>query len=163
MKKMFFLLITVLFAFSVWAEDLGELAKKEKARREALAKEGKKGKVLTNKDVKDIKSSLGIESHTPVVEEPATESKDEPAAAVGEAVDQSNAQLEQLKQQKSELIREVQEASDAIQQSGARSSNTGEQYREKRLKETELKKVEEQIEELEKGQKETAEEPEEEN
>jgi predicted RNase H-like nuclease (RuvC/YqgF family) len=163
MKNIFFVLIAVLFAVAVCAEDLGELAKKEKARREALAKEGKKGKVLTNKDVKDIKSTLGIESHTPVVEEPAEKSTDEPAAAVQEAVDQSNAQLEDLKQQKAELTREVQEASDAIQQSGARSTNTGEQYREKRLKEEELKKVEEQIEELEKGVKETPEEPEKEN
>jgi predicted RNase H-like nuclease (RuvC/YqgF family) len=163
MKKMFFVLITVLFAVSVWAEDLGELAKKEKARREALAKEGKKGKVLTNKDVKDIKSSLGIESHTPVVEEPEQKSKEEPAAAVQEAVDQSNAELEELKQQKAELTQQVQEASDAIQQSGARSTNTGEQYREKRLKEEELRKVEEKIEELEKGRKETAEEPEAQN
>ena len=163
MKTIFLILIAVLFAGAVYAEDLGELAKKEKARREALAKEGKKGKVLTNEDVKDIKSSLGIESHTPVVDEPVEKSKDEPAVAVQEAVDQSNSQLEELKQQKAELTREVQEASDAIQQSGARSMNTGEQYREKRLKEEELKKVEEQIEELEKATKETPEEAEKEN
>ena len=163
MKKIFFVLVAVLFASAVYAEDLGELAKKEKARREALAKEGKKGKVLTNKDIKDIKSSLGIESHTPVAEEPTEKTTDEPATAVQEAVDQSNAQLEDLKRQKAELTREVQEASDAIQQSGARSTNTGEQYREKRLKEEELKKVEEQIEELEKATKETPEEPETEN
>ena len=160
MKKIFLVLIAALFAGAVYAEDLGEVAKKEKARREALAKEGKKGKVLTNKDIKDIKSSLGIESNTPVVEEPAEKSKEEPAAAVEQAVDQSNSQLEELKEQKAELTREVQEASDAIQQRGARSTNTGEQYREKRLKEEELKKVEEQIEELEKSQKEPGEEPE---
>jgi hypothetical protein len=163
MKKIFPVLIVVLLAVCVWAEDLGELAKKEKARREAIAKEGKKAKVLTNKDVKDIKSSLGIESHTPVEEPEADKSKEEPAAAVQEAVDQSDAQLEELKRQRAELTREVQEASDAIQQSGARSRNTGDQYREKRLKEEELRKVEEQIEELEKGKKETAEEPEKEN
>jgi cob(I)alamin adenosyltransferase len=163
MKTIFLFLMVVLFAGAVCAEDLGELAKKEKARREALAKEGKKGKVLTNKDVRDIKSSLGIESHTPVVEDPVEKSKDEPAAAIQKAVDQSNSQLEELKQQKAELTREVQEASDAIQQSGARSANTGEQYREKRLKEEDLKKVEQQIEELEKATNETPEEPEKEN
>ncbi len=168
MKRFFIVSLIVLFAAAVWSEDLAEVAKKEKERREALKKQGKKATVLTNQDVKNIKSSLGIEStlvegtdSAPVEEtDSAPSDSAEPAAAavVKEAIDDSNASLEELRQQKAELTKNIQETSDSIQQSGAHSSNIGERYREKRLKEEELRKVEEQIEELEKGTKETTEE-----
>ncbi|MGH9856896.1 MAG: hypothetical protein ACRD4B_03530, partial [Acidobacteriota bacterium] len=73
----------------------------------------------------------------------------EPAAAVQEAIDNSSAQLEELKKQKAELTKEIQTTSESMQQGGVHSSNIGQQYRDKRLKEEELKKVEEKIEALE--------------
>jgi hypothetical protein len=152
MKKLFLFSLIVLFAGSVWSEDLGEVAKKEKARREALKKQGKKATVLTNEDVKNIKSSLGIESNTPGVEEassPSSGTASDPAAAVQEAIDNSSEQLDELKKQKAELTNEIQTTSESMQQGGVQSSNIGQQYREKRLKEEELKKVEEKIEALE--------------
>jgi hypothetical protein len=150
MKKLFLFLFIILFACALWAEDLAEVAKKEKARREALKKEGKKATVLTNEDVKNIKSSLGIESNTAPAEASDSEAATtEPAAAVQEAIDNSSAQLDELKKQKAELTKEIQTTSETMQQGGVHSSNIGQQYRDKRLKEEELKKVEEKIESLE--------------
>ena len=65
MKKVLLVLFMVLFAATLWSESVTEAAKKEKARREDIAKQGKKAKVLTNKDVSTLKSSLGIESTGP--------------------------------------------------------------------------------------------------
>jgi hypothetical protein len=164
MKKLFFFSFLFLFVSFVWSEDLSEVAKREKARREALKKQGKKATVLTNEDVKNIKSSLGIESNTPVVEDESAAPEGstgpiEPAAAVQEAIDQSKDGLEELKRQKAELTKEIQSTSDSMQQSGVHSSNIGQQYREKRLKEEELRKVEEKIEQLERQEKEPQGEP----
>jgi hypothetical protein len=157
MKKQFWICLVLLFSASIWAEDLGEVAKKEKARREALKKQGKKATVLTNKDVENIKSSLGIESSSANPDYSAGSTPSEPAVAIDQAITDSNAQLDELKRQRAELTREVQDTSDSIQQSGVNSRNTGEQYRQKRLKEEELRKVEEQIEALEKQREEKAE------
>ena len=153
MKKFFLFSFLILFASAIWSEDLSEVAKREKARREALKKQGKKATVLTNEDVKNIKSSLGIETDSPPVEDAASvpsTSPSEPAAAVQEAINISRGELEALKRQKAELTNEIQTSSDSIQQGGVHSSNIGQQYKEKRLKEEELKKIEEKIEELEK-------------
>jgi predicted RNase H-like nuclease (RuvC/YqgF family) len=155
MKKLF--LVTILLAFTavLWSDDLAEIARKEKARREALEKEGKKARVLTNKDVPTIKSSLGIESASPVAEEPTTEPQSESAAAaIDEAATNSQEELERLKQEKADLTRDIQSTSDSIEESGVQSKNIGEQFKEKRLKEEQLKKVEDQIEQLEKSTKE---------
>lgn len=67
MKRIGMLLLLLVFGFAFFARaaekpDLGELAKKEKARRETLEKSGKKVKVLTNEDVDKIKSQLGMVS-----------------------------------------------------------------------------------------------------
>lgn len=75
MKKVL-LVMAILIGFVVagYSEDLAEVAKKEKARREALKKEGKKPeKVYTNKDIPNLKSSLGIESSGPEPDAEAVE------------------------------------------------------------------------------------------
>jgi hypothetical protein len=56
------LLFSFSFVFAVMSEDLGELAKKEKARRDALDKSGKKAKVFTNDDIDKLKSEIAMES-----------------------------------------------------------------------------------------------------
>ena len=62
MKRIGMLLLLLVFGFAFVASaekpTLGELAKKEKARRESLEKSGKKAKVLTNEYVGKIKSQL---------------------------------------------------------------------------------------------------------
>lgn len=158
MKRIFWVSLIVLFSASLWSEDLAEVAKKEKARREALKKQGKKATVFTNQDVKNLKSSLGIETSDGVSDASGETGSGptEPSAALERAISDSSGKLNELKKQKAELIREIQDTSDSIQQSGVHARNTGEQYRQKRLKEEELKKVEEQIEELEKQPKEPA-------
>ena len=162
MRKILFVSLLVLFAGAVWAEDLGALAKKEKARREALKKSGKKATTFTNQDVPSLKSSLGIES-SGFVSEPASAPTSESAAALDQAIDTSNSQLEDLKRQKAELTNEIQSTSESIEQTGTHSANIGQQYREKRLKEAELRKVEEQIEALEKENKDTTDQPDQNN
>ena len=155
MKKLLIGSFVLLFASALCADDLAEAAKREKARREALKKQGKKATVLTNEDVKDIKSTLAIESNTPVEDSSTSEGTPtgEPGAAVQGAIDNSNAELEDLKRQKEELAGQLKRTSDSIDESGARSSNLGQQYREKRLKEEELRKIEQKIEQMEKQDK----------
>src|SRR6185295_16912869 len=64
MKRIGILLVLFVFGCAFLASagqpNLAEVAKKEKARREALEKSGKKAKVLTNEDVGKIKTQLGI-------------------------------------------------------------------------------------------------------
>src|SRR5262245_5471758 len=59
MKKILLFGFVVLIgtALALSAESLGELAKKEKEKREALQKEGKTPKVLTNEDIEKVKTS----------------------------------------------------------------------------------------------------------
>jgi hypothetical protein len=157
MKKVLLVLFMVLFAATLWSESVTEAAKKEKARREALAKQGKKAKVLTNKDVSTLKSSLGIESTGPTSEPTSSDPiANETTAAIEQAADDANSGLEELKQKRDELTGKVQELSDSINQ-GANASNIGERYQQKRVTEEELKSVEDQIQAIEAKRKEAAE------
>jgi hypothetical protein len=65
MKKLL-VVLALLTAGVVFAQqtqpNLGELAKKEKARRAELEKQGKKARVYTKEDVERVKDKLGIES-----------------------------------------------------------------------------------------------------
>ena len=160
MRKILLVSLLVLFAGAVCAEDLGALAKKEKARREAIKKSGKTATTFTNQDVENLKSSLGIESSGPVGESSAAPTS-EPGAALEQAIDTSRSQLNDLKRQKAELTNEIESTSESIEQSGTHSANIGQQYRDKRLKEAELRKLDEQIEELEKKRNDAPDQPDE--
>src|ERR1041385_2803352 len=106
MKKLLMISFVAMlaFVFAAAAEDLGELAKKEKARREALAKEGKKAKTLTNADVGNIKSQLAIESTSNTQTEPAAGATDESQTQTQQseqvsAKDQRRMEIEQKQQE----------------------------------------------------------------
>jgi len=157
MKKLLFVLFILVFTGTLWCESVTEVAKKEKARREALAKQGKKATVLTNKDVANIKSSLGIESTSPVTEQSGDGSTADVTEAIQQATQDSNADLEELKQRREELTGKVQELSDSMGQGAGQASNIGERYQQKRLTEEELQKVDEQIQAIEQKRKEAAE------
>lgn len=152
MKRIGILLVLFVFGFAFIAsaqkQNLGELAKKEKARREALEKSGKKTKVLTNEDVGKIKSQLGMVSGTSEGEEaqpaPSPEDTSNTPPTEGEEYvpDQQpeqppsdqNAELEKKHQELQNQIDENQKAADDARANvGAgglyHSRNTGDQYR----------------------------------
>ena len=154
MKKILIVLFVFAFAGSLLAESVTEVAKREKERRAQLEKEGKKAKVLTNKDVANIKSSLGIESTTPVADQ-SGDASEQAVAAIQQATDDANAELEQLRQKKDELTGKVQDMSDDISQT-PNANDIGSRYQQKRLTEEELQKVDDQIKAIEAQRKEAA-------
>ena len=126
MKRILLLafLIALGFTLALSAEDLGALAKKEKARREALAKEGKKAKVLTNQDVADIKSDLAYQSSG--TETPASEVNPSEQPPAQSAVDD---QIKQLQDEREQLQQKAQEGRDTIGKGGLfHTHNVGTQY-----------------------------------
>jgi len=156
MKKILIVLFVFAFAGSLWCESVTEVAKREKERRAQLEKEGKKAKVLTNKDVPNIKSSLGIESTTPVPDQSGVTSTDETTAAIQQATQDANEDMEQLKQKRDELTGKAQEIQAGIDQS-PNASDIGSRFQQKRLTEEELKKVDDQIRAIEEQRKKAAE------
>lgn len=150
MKFKFFLFVfLILGVTAVWAaEDLGELAKKEKARREALGKEGKKPKVFTNDDIDKLKAQIAIQSGTAATDdesaaaeeqqsETESESSESEASESSEAASEteyssesssetrsqqeqqvSNQELQDLKDQREQAQRELDEAKKTIGDGG---------------------------------------------
>ena len=154
MKKVLFVSFVFLFAATLWGETVAEVAAREKARRDALAKEGKKATVLTNKDVPNIKSSLGIESTGGEQSgEPFTGDTTE---AIQQATENSTAELQELKQKREDLNGKLQEVSDSIEQ-GTYATNIGNRYEEKRVTEEELANLDAQIKAMEEKQQAAAE------
>jgi len=148
MKRIGMLLLLFVFGFAFVAsaqkQDLGELAKKEKARREALEKSGKTVKVLTNEDVDKIKSQLGMVSGSEEDQgQQATDDSSNTPPAEGEYVpDQQPEQTTpdpnaEAQRQRTELQNQIDEhqkaADDARATVGAgglwHSHNTGDQYK----------------------------------
>src|SRR5262245_9124796 len=85
-------------------KNLGELSKKERERREALAKEKKQGKVYTASDIDRVKDKLGMETTaaTDNSTEPSAEpSADQPAGdqATDQTAQDSNASTDDQKKE----------------------------------------------------------------
>jgi hypothetical protein len=156
MKKILIVLFIFAFTGSLWCESVAEVAKKEKERRAQLEKEGKKSKVLTNKDVPNIKSSLGIESTTPVADQ-SGEATDDVTSAVQQATQEANDDLDQLRSKRDELMGKAQEIQAGIDTS-PNASDIGSRFQQKRLTEEELAKVDEQIKAIEAQRKQAADE-----
>jgi hypothetical protein len=168
------------------AEDLGALAKKEKERREALAKEGKKSKTFTNADIQDLKATLAIESNKPdqtsgTGRSDATRSdsaetrtrqgdqakrpSDEGQAGDGQNVSpeqaaaERDAQIQDLKQQKEDLENQAAESRGNVDKGGTYfTPELGTQYQKARQAEEEAAKVDDQIKKLEEEKKKESEE-----
>jgi hypothetical protein len=170
-------LLILVFALATWsiiaAENLGEVAKKEKARREAIEKKGKKAKVFTNADVDKLKAQIAIqkgggqapaegtaeqppanpEPAAPAVEtspevQPVTEP--EPVVQTDEKKPVEE-QIKDLQEQKEQLEKEAQAARDAIGAGGIyHSRNVGVSAEKEDEAEKKLEEVNKKLEELEK-------------
>jgi hypothetical protein len=161
MKRMtlLVLLFSFSFAFAVLSEDLGELAKKEKARRESIDKSGKKAKVFTNQDVENLKSELAIAStegentatedttYTPPQEGAEYVPDPEPQPPKSDPAAEQQKRARELEQQKEELEQQAKEARDTVGAGGLyHSRNTGDQYKKAREAEEKQEKVDQQLE-----------------
>lgn len=168
MKRIGILLVLLVFGFAFVAsaqqKDLGELAKKEKERREALEKSGKKVKVLTNEDVDKLKSQLAIESGTSEGEEGQATEEDSastytppeegqeyiPAPQPEPAPPDQNAEqkkrLDELENEKSEAQKTAEEARATVGAGGLyHSRNTGDQYKKAGEAEKKIEEIDKQI------------------
>jgi hypothetical protein len=173
MKRIGILLVLLVFGFAFLAKaeqpNLGELAKKEKARREALEKTGKKTKVLTNEDVGKLKSQLGMVSGSEGEEgQPAAEgdsSYTPPVEGEDYVPDQQPEQTPpdqnaELQKQRAEIQKQIDEhkkaAEDARANVGAgglwHSHNTGDQYRKAGEAEKKVDELNEKQDKLNSGQ-----------
>jgi hypothetical protein len=154
------LLFSFSIAFAVMSEDLGELAKKEKARREAIDKSGKKAKVFTNEDIGNLKGQLAMEStedesasteetdtsYTPPQEGAEYVPAPEPEPQPTNPAEEKQKQLRELEQQKEDLEKQAKEAKDTVGAGGLwHSRNTGDQYRKAREAEQKAERLDQKI------------------
>lgn len=142
MKKwILFLFILLLgFVFTAAAENLGEVAKKEKARREELAKSGKKVTTFTNADVDNLKSTATYEFSGESPDSGETTSQGEtgeqpPAQEIVTSGTETSGtsdvdiEIEELNRQKEQAEQEEEAARETIGQGGLfHTHNAGNQY-----------------------------------
>ncbi|MCI0443696.1 hypothetical protein L0152_10810 [bacterium] len=149
MKRIGILLVLFVFGFAFLAsaeqKSLGEIAKQEKERREALEKSGKKSKVLTNEDVGKIKSQLGMvsgstegeegqpaeedSSYTPPVEGEDYVPDQQPEQQPVDPDSEHKKQIEELENQKDEAQKKADDARATVGAGGLWHSHaTGNQY-----------------------------------
>jgi len=171
MKRIGMLLLLLVFGFAFVASaadkpSLGELAKKEKARREALEKSGKKVKVLTNEDVGKIKSQLGMvsgsEEGQPAPDDssytPPVEGEDYvPDQQPEQTPPDPNAERQKREAEIQNQIDEHQKAADDARANvGAgglwHSHNTGDQYRKAGEAEKKVDELTDKKDKLDSGQ-----------
>lgn len=155
------------------ADDLGELAKKEKAKREALQKEGKSPKVMTNEDIEKMKA--GENTDQILGENQAEETEGEPATADSilegmstEVPDSTNEvagsefiegqqqapsvdeELRQLQEQKEAAEAQIKDAQEAVDKGGLfHTYAVGNQFRESREAGNEIDELDKKIKQLE--------------
>ena len=142
--------IAILFLASLAAaSDLAEAAKKEKKRREALAQQNVKSRVLTNEDVSNLKSNLAMEStggdedsKEITAADPST-AEDAKKQELDQKAETHRAEIEKLKQE----IEEKRKA--AAEGTPYRSRNYGDQARTIREQEELLKGLEEELKQIE--------------
>lgn len=172
MKRIGMLLVLIVFGFAFVASaaekpNLGELAKKEKERREALEKSGKKAKVLTNDDVGKIKSQLGMVSGSEEQGQPAPDdsSYQPPVEGQDYTPDQQPEQTPpdqntEAQKQRTEIQNQIDEhqkaADDARANVGAgglwHSHNTGDQYKKAYDAEKKVDELNDKKDKLDSGQ-----------
>ena len=156
MKKLIsiFSLIFLGFAFVTAAEDLGALSKKEKERREAVAKEGKQAKTYTNADIQNLKATLAIEITTTGQTTESTPTN-KATAAEPETTTDNDAEIEKLKQEKEQLEQQAKESRENVGRGGVFfTPNIGSQYQQAREAEDKAAKIDEKINKLQKEKEE---------
>jgi hypothetical protein len=179
MKRIGMLVLLLVFGFAIVASaqkpDLGELAKKEKARREALEKSGKKTKVLTNEDVSKIKSQLGMVSGSQGEEgqpppddstyTPPVEGEDYvPAQQPEQTPPDPNSEAQKQRTEIQNQIDEQQKAADDARANvGAgglwHSHNTGDQYKKAYEAEKKVDELNDKREKIDSGQQQSQQPP----
>jgi hypothetical protein len=173
MKRIGMLLLLLAFGFAFVASaaekpNLGELAKKEKARREALEKSGKKAKVLTNEDVGKIKSQLGMvsgseqdqgqaapddSSYTPPVEGEDYVPDQQPEQTPPDQNSEAQKQRTEIQNQIDEHQKAADDARANVGAGGLwHSHNTGDQYKTAYESEKKVDELNEKKEKLNSGQ-----------
>ena len=178
MKKciLFSFVLFLGFVFVAAAGDLGEAAKKEKARREELAKSGKKVTTFTNADVENLKATPSYEysSEAPESEGTAGETAEQPAEETAPTAEEAaptaeeaapasdiDNQIEDLKNQKEEAEQEEQAARETVGQGGLfHSHNAGNQYQTAREAEDKAQEADEKAREAEEEKAKQEQEPE---
>lgn len=170
------LVLICMFALMVVssAENLGDLSKKEKARRDAIAKKGKKPKVFTNADIENLKAQLALQESSGTPEENTTTEPSEttepqptevpeqmeeipaPEPVVEEPQQNDSSkpskeeQIKALKEQKEQLEQEAENARKTIGAGGYyHSRDVGGQSEKISEAEEKLEDVNKKIEELE--------------
>lgn len=181
MKKTILTLFVLLLGCSLVAwggENLGELAKKEKARRKAIEKEGKQSKTFTNADIADLKATLAIEvTEEPEAEgetqaeegisEPTTsESPEESTAPVDETYEtteeagtsndevsqEDQEKIQSLKDEKAALEEEINQSRETLDTGGPMVRNIGSQMRQSREAEDRISEIDKEVKKLEEGE-----------
>jgi anthranilate/para-aminobenzoate synthase component I len=175
MRKLAVLFFIVLLGcvFSLQASEVAEVAKKEKARRNALNHEGKTAaKTFTNADVVNIKSQLSFE----VKSEPAATNKDDFAQAqeatnaaakeLGQKVEneqanqQAEEQKQQLTQERNEYEQKAKDAQETINQGGGYfTRNIGNQFQQKREAEEKIREIDGKLSEQKESENNNEEQP----
>ncbi len=166
MKKLAIFVSITLFAIGMMVEatEVADAAKKERARREAIQKQGKPARVFTNQDVANLKSTLGMEVRV----EPEPEGIKEKTlpgidTSLGDEVErpkkpeppkqQVNEEAEKLKEERAALEQQAKDAQQTINQGGGfHTRNIGTQYKLKREAEDRIRKIDEKLEEEEKDE-----------
>jgi len=165
MKKwiLFSFILLLGFVFAAAAEDLGEVAKKEKVRREELAKSGKKVTTFTNEDVENLKSTSSYEfsGETPESGETAEEAGTADQSAAEEtatatpaaetpATSDVDREIQELKNQKEQAEQEEKAARETVGQGGLfHSHNAGNQYQTAREAEEKAEEADQKTDEAE--------------
>ena len=152
-----FLALLLTAAFSVSATDVVEAAKKERARREALKKEGRASKTFTNQDISELKSTLAFESTTPaepteaaqpssqITTIPAVEPAPEPAVAE-DRQNENDEEVQKLKDEREALEQQARDADQTIQQGGGyHTRNIGSQFKAKREAEARIREIDDEL------------------
>ena len=160
MKLALFVLIMVFVVVMIAdATEVADVAKKERARREAIQKQGKPAKVFTNQDIANLKSTLGFEVTTQPEELEVktlpgidTSLGDEPVKAKkAEPKPQRNEEEEKLKEERAALEQQAKDAQQTIDQGGGyHTRNIGNQYKLKREAESRIREIDEKLKEDEK-------------
>jgi len=144
MKKLGMLNLIVLLGWVCCAQAsaLADLANREKARREALHREGKIAKTFTNADIVNLKSVLAME----VRDESGEIMEWIPPKEEAAPQQQSNEETEKLKQEREEFEQKAENAQQAINQGGGYyTRNIGNQYREKREAEQRMHEIDDKL------------------
>jgi len=160
------------FVFALAAEDLGGVAKREKARREELAKSGKKVTTLTNDDIENLKSTSTYEFTGESTDADGTSSGEEQTdqtsadeSTEGDSEAPSSAdidkQIEDLKQEKEQAEEEANAARETVGQGGLfHSHNAGNQYQTEREAKKKSEELDQEIKETEAEKEKQKQEPE---